>query len=142
MKFNLLTITLLLTLLFSCERDKSSIGFDSGVEGRFTYQSFDSLGNLIVNGWLDIEFIDSIKVEGSWYLNNLSNRNDIGLQEGEGEFIGNIENSLIIINLNPQYADHNVYLNGTIKEDIFEGQWIWTTFIGPTNWGLFKAIKK
>ena len=142
MKLNLITIIFILSLFVSCEKDKSSIGFEPDLEGRFTYQSFDSLGNLIVNGWLEIKFIDSIRVEGLWHLNNLSNRTDIGFQDGEGELIGNIENSSIILNLNPQYADHNVYLNGMIKEDLFEGQWIWTTFIGPTNWGLFKAVKK
>jgi len=141
MKLNVFVIILILSLLISCEKNKSSIGIETGSTGNFTYQSYDSLGNLIVSGWFEIEFIDSTQVEGSWHLNNLSNRKDIGLQDGDGELIGTIERSSIVINLNPQYADHNVYLNGTIKEDSIEGQWTWSTFIGPTNWGSFRAVK-
>jgi hypothetical protein len=141
MKSNLIIVIFFLTLFISCEKDKSSIGFEPGPPGSFTYQSYDSLGNLIVNGWFKIEFVDSLRVEGSWHLNNLSNRNDIGIQDGDGELIGHIENPSILINLNPQYADHNVYLDGIIKEDLIEGQWFWATFIGPTNWGSFRAIK-
>ncbi len=139
MKIYLITIILLFTLICSCQKDEAII--ESYPSGSFTYQSYDSLGNLIVDGWLAFEFVDSIRVEGSWHLNNLSNRNDIGLQDGDGELIGHVENSSISINLNPQYADHNVYLDGTLNEDLIEGRWTWATFRGPTNWGMFKASK-
>jgi hypothetical protein len=139
MKKYLIIIIFLLSLFVSCQKDDTIIM--SYPPGSFTYQSYDSLGNLIVDGWLAIEMVDSFNVEGSWHLNNLRDRNDIGLQDGDGKLIGYIENSSISINLNPLYADHNVYLNGSINGDIIEGEWIWTTFIGPTNRGTFKAIK-
>jgi hypothetical protein len=139
MKIYFTTIILLLILISSCQKDEAIIS--SYPTGSFTYQSYDTLGNQIVQGIMEIDFVDSVKIKGSWYLENISNRNDIGLQYGEGELIGTIENSTLYLNLNPQYADHNVYLDGTIKEDLIEGRWVWATFIGPTNWGSFKAIK-
>ena len=139
MKKYLITIFLILTLIYSCQKDDSLIG--PTPSGKYTYQAYDSLGHLIVDGWLTIEVMDSVTVKGSWNLDNLNNRTDIGLQDGDGELIGYIENSLISINLNPLYADHNVYLNGNLSDKIIEGEWMWATFIGPTNWGTFKANK-
>jgi hypothetical protein len=129
-----------LCLIIACQRDNAII--DSNHSETFTYQSYDSLGNLIVDGWLKIQLKDSVTVAGSWRLDNLGNRTDIGIQDGEGELLGQIDDSLISINLNPEYADHNVYLNGNMSDEIIEGDWIWTTFSGPTNWGTFKAIKE
>ena len=139
MKKYLITIFLILTLIYSCQKDDSIIGPNQ--EGKFAYQAYDSLGQLVVDGWLTIEVIDSKTVKGSWQLDNLKNRTDIGMQDGDGDLIGYIDNSSISINLNPQYADHNVYLNGKISDKIIEGEWMWATFIGPTNWGTFKASK-
>ena len=63
-----LIITLLFILFISCEKDESSIGFEPGPSGSYTYQSYDSLGNLIVGGWLSFEFTDSVGIEGTWNL--------------------------------------------------------------------------
>lgn len=139
MKLNVLYVILFLGLVFSCEKDKSII--ESSPSGSFTYQSFDTLGNLLVSGWLAFEFTDSVKIEGSWHLYNLSNRNDIGPQVGDGILIGSIIDSSISIDLNPPYIDHNVYLAGTINDNFIEGKWIWATYAGASNRGTFKAIK-
>ncbi len=139
MKKYLITIFLMLTLIYFCQKDNAII--EPNPLGKFTYQSFDSLGNLIVDGWFTIKPLDSVTVEGSWHLENLGNRTDIGIQDGYGELIGHVDKSLISINLNPQNADHNVYLTGNMSDEIIEGDWIWATFRGPTNWGRFKAIK-
>ena len=139
MKKYFITFILILTIIYSCEKDNAIIG--PSPSGKFTYQAYDSLGHLIVDGWLTIEVVDSVTVEGSWNLDNLSNRTDIGIQDGDGDLIGDIDDSTISINLNPQYADHNVFLNGKISDKIIEGEWMWATFIGPTNWGTFKASR-
>ena len=141
MKLNLIIIILFLSLVFSCEKDQSIVEVESGPAGSFIYQSFDTLGNRIVSGWLILEYTDSVKIEGSWRLYNLSNRNDIGPQVGNGILLGSIIDSSISIDLNPPYIDHNVYLEETIKDDFIEGMWIWATYAGASNWGTFKAIK-
>jgi hypothetical protein len=139
MKNYLITSLFILTLIYSCQKDNALVG--PYPSGKFTYQSFDSLGSPIVEGWLTIEMVDTTRLKGDWYLNNLQQRDDIGLQYGEGELTGYLENSKIFLNLNPQYADHNVYLNGIMNGEVIEGNWTWATFIGPTNWGTFKASK-
>jgi hypothetical protein len=141
MKFYSLLILLLFLHFISCKTDNSILGLGLGPPGSYTYQAYDSTENLIVTGWFSLVFIDSNKVEGSWHLNNLDNRLDIGLQEGDGDLLGFIDNSMITINLNPQFADHNVYLNGSFTEELIEGSWTWSTIRGPTNWGPFKARK-
>ena len=141
MKKYLMIISLLLCILFSCENGKLSLGFVPGPPGSFNYISYDSLGTPVVSGWLKFEMTDSVRIEGSWKLEKLVNRDDLGPQVGEGELIGEVENSSIWIELNPQFRDHNLGLVGTISNTRIEGKWYWVSFPGVTNWGTFKAVK-
>ena len=141
MKISVFSIFLLLCLLFSCEKDNSSIGFEPGPPGSFSYLSYDSLGTPIVSGWLTFEMTDSVRIGGSWQLKKLVNRNDLGPQYGEGELVGQIEESSIWMELNPQFKDHNLGLVGTINDTHIEGKWYWASFPGVTNWGTFRAVK-
>jgi hypothetical protein len=141
MKINVIIISLLLCTIFSCEKDNSSIGFEPGPPGSFSYLSYDSLGAPVVSGWLKIEMTDSVSIEGSWQLKKLINRDDLGPQFGEGELIGHIEDSSISMELNPQFRDHNLGLVGTISNTRIDGKWYWVSFPGVTNWGTFKAVK-
>ncbi len=139
MKSNVILIVLFLISVFSCERDKSIIQpLPSNI---FTYQSFDTLGYLLVSGWFAFEYVDSIKIKGSWHFNNLSNKNDIGPQIGNGQLVGSIIDSSISMDLNPPFIDRNVYLSGIIRDNFIEGKWIWATYAGVSNWGRFKATK-
>ena len=84
---------------------------------------------------------DSVTIEGSWLLEKLINRDDLGPQFGEGELIGRIKDSSIWMELNPQFRDHNLGLIGTISDSHIDGKWYWVSFPGVTNWGTFKAEK-
>jgi hypothetical protein len=139
MKKYLIIILLILATVYSCKEEDKIVAPTS--LGKLNYQSFDTTGVLIVDGWMTVELKDSMAIIGSWQLNNLQHRDDIGPQEGAGELIGYIEGSSVTIDLNPGNADHNVYLNGTLTGNGIQGQWVWTSFIGPTNWGTFKAVK-
>ncbi len=141
MKINLIIVILFLSLIIYCEKDKSTIGFEPDPSGSFTYQSFDTLGTLLVTGGLTFEHTDSVLIEGSWRLNNVSNRHDIGPQVGNGNLLGSIIDSSISMDLNPGFKDNNLYLEGIINDTNFEGRWSWISFAGVTNWGTFKAIK-
>jgi hypothetical protein len=141
MKIRVFTISLLLCILCSCEKDNSSIGFEPGPPGSFSYLPYDSLGTPVVIGWLTFEMSDSLTIEGSWLLKKLINRDDLGPQFGEGELIGRIEDSSIWMELNPQFRDHNLGLIGTISDTRIDGKWYWVSFPGLTNWGTFKALK-
>lgn len=141
MKKYLMILSLLFFNLFSCEKGELSFDFAPGPPGSFSYFSYDSLGALVVSGWLEFEMSDSVRIEGSWKLDKLVNRDDLGPQVGEGKLIGEIENSSIWIQLNPQFRDHNIGLIGIISNNRIKGKWFWASLPGVTNWGTFTAVK-
>ena len=141
MKIYLVLIFIFIGFLVSCEKDHSSLGFEPGPPGSYTYQSYDSLGNRIAGGWIDFEFVNSNFIEGSWKIKNLSDRNDIGPQVGEGLLSGLRIDSSIRIDLTPHTRDNNLLLEGLLQETSFTGTWTWLSLSGSTNWGTFKAIK-
>jgi len=141
MIFKLFTICLFLFILYSCETGKSSVGFELGPPGSFSYLSYDSLGSPVVSGWLRFEMSDSVTIDGSWQLKKLINRDDLGPQFGEGELIGQIIGSSIWMELNPKFRDHNLTLVGTLNDTRIDGKWYWVSLSGVTNWGTFKSVK-
>ncbi len=140
-KFLKYIFILIFGMLYNCEKYDSSLGYEPFPSGSYTYLSYDSLGNLIANGWLQFELIDSVNIEGVWKLNKIRNRDDIGPQYGEGKLVGSISDSKIWMELNPQYRDNNMYLDGIKSDNYIEGKWYWISFPGVTNWGTFKASK-
>ena len=133
-------ISLFLVAVYSCQNGNSITGpFPSG---QFAYQAYDTLGTLIVKGSLSLNFLATNQIEGSWRLNQIVQRENIGNQIGAGKLIGNVENSKIMINLNPQWTDNNVHLIGTIKGDTIQGKWYYSTFVGAVNWGKFLAVRR
>ena len=142
MKIRLFIIFFLLCIVFSCEKDNSSIGFEPSPPGSYRYFSYDSLGTEVVSGWLIFEMTDSIGLQGSWYLKKIINRNDLGPQFGEGKLIGHIKNLSIWVELNPQVRDDNLQLYGTINDTRIDGKWYWLSYPGVTNWGTFEAVTK
>ena len=140
-------VLLFLGLTISCEKDTSII--ESGPPGSFSYQSYDSLGSLVGVGWLTFEVteidsqihISGTKFEGEWHIKNLTDRQDVGPQLGDGELVGGPSDSRIWMELNPQWADNNLGLDGVIEDNRIEGKWYASSFPGVTNWGTFKAIK-
>ncbi len=126
--------------LLSCENGTSVM--EPAPLGAFDYQAFDSTGTLVVTGWLSFNFIDSTEIEGAWNFDKIGNPSNIGPQIGEGQLKGSLFDNTININLNPNFADNNVFLNGTLNDNIFEGDWSWSTFVGETNRGTFQAKRE
>lgn len=110
-------------------------------EGSYTYTAYDSTGTKIVTGWMKIEFDDSVNVSGEWKFDKIGNPENIGPQVGSGKLVGMYDEPQISINLNPNWADNNVFLHGEYGEDKIEGEWMYTGFPGVINRGEFKAVK-
>lgn len=108
--------------------------------GAYSYTAYDSLETIIVTGWFTMEFQDSTTIEGEWHFKKVGNPENIGPQVGDGELIGQKDDSIVYIELNPQYRDNNVLLVGEISENEYTGEWIWSTIIGVTNKGSFHAV--
>jgi len=46
-----------------------------------------------------------------------------------------------LINLNPEWADNNVFLEGTIDGNKITGNWVYSGFGGVMNHGTYSAEK-
>jgi hypothetical protein len=114
----------------------------SGPTGSYTYTSYDSSGVAVVTGWFKMSYSDSTRVTGEWRFEQIAESHPSGPQVGDGELVGFIDHDDVMINLNPEMADNNVFLHGQIVEDSLKGTWTWSTFIGPTTGGRLIAVKK
>jgi hypothetical protein len=81
-------------------------------------------------------------ISGEWQLIMIGNIKNAGDQFGSGSLNGLVISDVNYhINLNPQMADNNVFLEGILTGDSLNGSWNWSTFIGITNSGTFTAVR-
>lgn len=136
---NKLYILILFVILFyACTENSPTIS----TTDTFKYIGYDSIGNIINYGTLTIEQDTTSIIKGRWHFVSASNNDEFGPQFGMGNCIGgfNSENELWL-NLNPEFADNNVFLIGEVSGDNYTGRWDYSTFIGSTNYGTFTARK-
>lgn len=124
-----------------CSLCDDSINGPDTPEGSYTYTAYDSTGVKIVTGWMKIVFDDSVNVSGEWKFDKIGNPENIGPQVGSGNLMGIYNEPEISINLNPNWADNNVFLNGDYSEDKISGEWTFSGFPGVINRGKFEAVK-
>jgi len=132
-------IALLLTsafilLLSACEKEDEESEF-------YQYAGFDEIGIQIIEGTFFIEYGDSTDITGQWNFESIGDPENIGPQVGSGTFIGAVDSNVFAVNLNPQYADNNVNLWGTISGNQIIGEWYYSGFPGVINQGTFRAEK-
>ena len=113
-----------------------------GPKGSFSYTAFDSTGTAVVSGWFTMVKLDSISFSGEWHFKQIAESHELGPQVGIGSLVGGNQGTVVWINLNPQMADNNVFLQGKLMDDVYKGEWMWSTFIGPTTGGRFTAVRK
>jgi hypothetical protein len=121
---------------------ESSTNSDESIpKGAFSYTSYDTNGTAIVSGWFTMNLSNLDSISGEWHFKQLGNAQNIGPQTGDGTLIGGTSNGRVWIELNPQFRDNNLQLTGTLETNKYFGQWIWISFAGITNRGIFEAIK-
>ena len=116
--------------------------FTKLIEGTYNYFAYDSNDQLIVTGTLIISQIDSTQIQGSWQLVAVNNAQKTGPQNGSGSLSGVLKKGAVSINLNPNFVDNNVVLQGTMSSAGFNGKWEWIGFAGVLNSGSFNAVRK
>ena len=105
-------LPLLLLLWSACVNEESES--DNNI---FNYNGYDSLGARINTGALKLIVNDS-DISGEWQLTMIGNVQNAGDQFGSGSFSGLVINDVSYhINLNPQMADNNVFLEGILTGD-------------------------
>src|ERR1043165_951200 len=118
--------------------------------GDYHYTSYDQKGDRVVEGTLSITSVERkrinsdevTEVKGHWQFEKIGKQERIGNQEGSGEFVGSIKEGELIINLNPNIEDANVYLRGRVEGKRYRGSWSLRGYAGTISEGTFEAIKK
>jgi len=125
-------------VMIACDEDYSN----NTQYTTYLYNAYDSTGTKVVKGWFTLKFQDSTTVEGNWEFKKNGAPQNVGPQVGEGTLTGNIEqDNRIVIDLNPQWKDNNVILDGVYSKEEFNGTWTWVSFIGVTSSGSFEAFQ-
>lgn len=132
---------IILSLLYFCDKDNCLNGIKVP-EGAYAYTGYDSTGVKIVQGWIKINLDDTTNISGEWELDKIGNPENMGPQIGSGNIVGNLTNNQLFLNLNPQYADNNVFLICPYDNQKLAGQWNYSGFPGIINYGTFFAKKE
>jgi hypothetical protein len=107
----------------------------------YIYRGYNSKDILVVTGSMTLALIDSISISGTWMLECIVPGEKVGPQTGSGTLRGSLQGGRIMVDLNPGWADNNVFLSGSFDKDRISGTWMWSTFVGPTSKGKFEAVK-
>jgi len=133
-----LAIAAVVAILHGCKDMGANEAFPAGT---FHYTGFDSLGTVIVQGHMSLEYHDSTHVTGDWQLSVVGIPKLIGPQVGTGKLAGSSAGDLLWINLNPQWADDNVFLDGHLTGNRYSGVWQYSGFPGVLNHGTFDSVR-
>ena len=113
----------------------------------FSYVALDRGGAEVVSGSMEIAFTgpDSsgvVVIAGTWSTQRVGGDESTGPQVGSGRLSGTITKAgEVRIDLNPGWADNNVYLSGhgaSGRFDRLEGTWSHSTFVGSAAGGTFR----
>jgi hypothetical protein len=140
----LFTIVVLTLTMNACKdhgEPIASIPLLPGPPTSYSYNGYNSKGQLVVVGSMTLAVTDSRIVSGRWNLECITPGEKVGPQTGNGTLSGNIDGASVSINLNPGWVDNNVFLFGSFDKGRFSGTWTWSTFIGPTSAGSFEALQ-
>ncbi len=132
-------IIILIFTVLSC-RDTSTEFMDGTPKGSFSYKAYNKSGQIIVQGWLTLEFNNS-EIKGSWKLEETFKGSARGPHVGTGALRGSRDADDVIISLNLNMVDNNITLIGKIKGDLIEGIWRYDGFAGNLDSGNFSAEK-
>lgn len=121
----------------------------SELDGIYEYHATAGQGE--VRGTLELRFAAAgtsgfpARISGTWSLESEGNVGQLGPQIGDGHLAGELgRDGEIHLNLNPGYADNNVFLIGTLEGSPprLEGAWQYSNFTGPVNGGAFLAEQR
>ena len=125
-------------LLAACEGDFAST--PDGTEQIWAYTATTPGGVVLVSGTFRV-IAEGRDFKGSWATHLVLPNADVGPQVGTGTLRGSwdIEGQTIGLDLNPGWADNNVFLTGRFVGRDLEGTWVHSTLTGPRVAGEFVA---
>jgi len=109
--------------------------------GTYRYSGYEDGSGLVITGRITLS-AQTNPVTGNWSLRQVGEPiGPIGPQIGEGQLRGSLSGSRLAVDLNPGWADNNVFLNGELTANTWTGLWTYSTFGGAVNGGPFTAEK-
>jgi hypothetical protein len=100
-------------------------------------------GTPLLVGTLRLAVHADSTVTGTWQIDWVGGADTtapVGPQVGHGTLSGRqIADGSVQLNLNPFYADNNVFLSATVTVAGLSGVWSWSGFAGPIANGRFQA---
>lgn len=107
------------------------------------YNAASAQGVPLLAGSLSLAIHEDSTVTGTWVIDWVAGADTtarVGPQVGSGTFSGQqLSDGSVQLNLNPLYADNNVFLSATVTRDGFSGEWSWSGIAGPITTGRFTA---
>jgi hypothetical protein len=128
-----------LILFIDCNQAESILSPENGEF--FDYTAFNYSGTTVARGWLFLKLEDNL-IKGEWEIKRVGKVQNIGPQIGSGTLAGGYKGDSIWVDLQPQMRDNNLLLQGYLRNNTYSGKWIYISFIGPTNNGIFTAEEK
>lgn len=112
--------------------------------GDLRYTAYNLQGAPLLAGTLHLTVHDDSTVTGTWVIDWVAGSDttsQVGPQVGHGTLSGSaLADGTVELNLNPLYADNNVYLSAAVAAAGFSGLWSWSGFAGPLAHGRFQAL--
>ncbi len=105
----------------------------------FNYSAYDSTSVKVVRGWMKLKVDSKEEVTGEWIFEKIVKDAVTGPQNGAGKLTGQISDSVLFVNLNPDMVDNNVFLTAKWDEKKMTGMWQFVGFPGVINKGTFVA---
>lgn len=107
------------------------------------YEAVSAQGTPLLTGGLRLQVHGDSTVTGTWTIDWIAGADTtarVGPQVGTGTCAGQqLADGTVQLNLNPLYADNNVFLNATVTHDGLAGDWSWSGFPGVLGSGRFTA---
>lgn len=107
------------------------------------YSAASAQGAPLLAGSLRLVVHDDSTVTGTWAIDWVAGADTttpVGPQVGSGTFSGQLYgDGSVALNLNPLFADNNVFLNASATVAGLSGAWSWSGIAGPLASGRFSA---
>jgi hypothetical protein len=117
------------------------------IAGTHDYVAWADSGTRLLEGVLTIMGQSNQHVSGTWEIHlaagaDTANPNDIGPQIGTGDLIGVVQDTTVLIDLTPNFADNNVSLLGCVTAEGLAGTWSHVGMLGEIAHGPFATTKR
>jgi hypothetical protein len=112
---------------------------------QYDYVACASDGRVLLVGRLALRFEPDGIVTGTWEIDwapGADRAGEVGPQVGKGELRGSLTDRRAWLDLNPGWADDNVFLAGDSGTPGIGGTWSWSTLTGPRAGGTFAARRR